>query len=80
VACLPDLNSNQQNQNNKMHGHSVEFDCINEGGWMENEFTPEEVLEAIKNAAKNAAPAQPVTRHHSMHIYTVKSPSYLLKQ
>jgi hypothetical protein len=35
--------------------YSVEFDCINEGGWMENEFTPEEVLEAIKNAAKNAA-------------------------
>jgi hypothetical protein len=36
--------------------YEIEFDLINEGNWMENEFTPEEVLEAIKNAAKNVAP------------------------
>jgi hypothetical protein len=48
--------------------YSVEFDCINEGGWMENEFTPEDVLEAIKNAAKNAAPG-PTGHTPSLYAY-----------
>jgi hypothetical protein len=48
--------------------YEIEFDLINEGNWMENEFTPEEVLEAIKNASKNAAPG-PTGHTPSLYAY-----------
>jgi hypothetical protein len=51
-----------------LNKYEVEFDLINDGNWMENEFTPEEVLEAIKNATKNAAPG-PSGRTPSLYAY-----------